>query len=646
MRSKLIHADSPIKLARASGLASGFALRSSRARTTRVGGFTLLEVIVAVAAVAVISVGVASILNAVGKTVTGGRRISYLTQYSALVESQMRADFESMTRDGFLVIRNQSIDLNQNLEIDSGDAIAVSADDINPRPRRADEIIFFVRRGTATDVNLERQSTNRWTYASQRSPVLPNLKVESNTARVYYGHGRRLRVEGGVGSFQYPPPSVGVVDDNPDSQLGADVPDNPNRFASDWTLLRSVLVLSSPKTTTQARITAPVFGIDPNSTAGIARLSDSKIQVGLQPAVPSVFRAINRTIPGQTAATNQFRTPVAPFTGVDNPNRPQMGSGLVDIASTSLEEIRNIVTTLPDFPRDITQPSDLAPWVPSIATLYPNLQNGEFVTQGNTSLDRQHAWMRDAFPASSLNQALSFESEVSNIAPPFSRMRYELDLKDLIPVLAQAPGNDEQAKERFLASADQLMLTSSNFVPRCTEFLVEWSYGDVDETGQMTWHGLWRQADLDGNGTIDNNEWVTRPYPLNRAGDQVPQTQPVFINGLTFGGGGIPWPVSARLIHGNAEVGLPGTQPTVALDSYFGYTDPTLPIDFSQFVGVSDANGDGDPMNDQFDASPGNQSVPWKWPELIRVSMTLSDPQDLKIETTFQYVFTTPKQTR
>src|SRR5262252_2906544 len=73
-------------------------------------GFTLMEIVVAVGAVALVAVGLASIFDTVGKTVTGGKRASNLNTYAGLLEAQLRADFAAMTRDGFLVIRQQWVD--------------------------------------------------------------------------------------------------------------------------------------------------------------------------------------------------------------------------------------------------------------------------------------------------------------------------------------------------------------------------------------------------------------------------------------------------------------------------------------------------------------------------------------------------------
>lgn len=637
------------------GLA-GRAGRASGARAKRYAGFTLLEIIVAVGAIAVISVGVASILNAVGKTVTGGRRTSNLTQYAALVESQMRADFEAMTRDGFLVIRNVAIDVNDDNVIDANDAIALSESDTRARPRRADEIMFFVRGGTETRDRLEPQSTTRRAYSSQRVPVLPDLVPSSNTARIYYGHGRRARATGGTGSFQYPPTQVGLVDGDPLARLGTDVPDNPNRFASQWTLLRHVLVLTPEAATARSSVTSPVFGIDPTTPAGLRRLVDSDSQVMLQPAAASLFRAINRILPEETIENDLFRSIDGATSGPNNPNRPQIGTGLIDIATTSLEEIRAIVTTCPEFPSAITQVSDLEAWPPLLGAMYPDLNSGTYEAQGNTPLDIQHAWMRDAFPTQSLNQQLCFQAEPDGQVPPFARIRYELEPKDLVPVLAQAAGDDDAERARAFQRSDQLMLTASNFIPRCSEFIVEWSFGLIDDQGEMIWHGMWRRADLNGNGTIQPDEWVTRPYPLDRDDNLRFARRPVAVNlaipivGDEFED--LPEPfdilqrVPSRLIHGTDEVENPGMVPLVALDSYFGYTDPTLPRDMSAAIsggsGPDDGNNDGDFFNDFGDLVPAGDVGKWPWPKLIRLTVTLSDPQDPTIESTFQYIFTTP----
>ncbi|MEO0631809.1 MAG: hypothetical protein AAFY46_13960, partial [Planctomycetota bacterium] len=58
--------------------------------TTRIASqrraFTLTEALVAVVAIAIISVGLAAIFASVGDTVQSGRRISAIIQYAASIE--------------------------------------------------------------------------------------------------------------------------------------------------------------------------------------------------------------------------------------------------------------------------------------------------------------------------------------------------------------------------------------------------------------------------------------------------------------------------------------------------------------------------------------------------------------------------------
>jgi hypothetical protein len=39
---------------------------------------------------------------------------------------------------------------------------------------------------------------------------------------------------------------------------------------------------------------------------------------------------------------------------------------------------------------------------------------------------------------------------------------------------------------------------------------------------------------------------------------------------------------------------------------------------------------------------PAATAIPWAWPKMIRVTMTLSDAQEPSIESTFQFVFSVP----
>ena len=65
--------------------------RSSNFRL-RSNGFSVIELVVVIGAIAIITVGVAQIFQSVGETVAGGRRVSGFTQAAARLESQLRQD--------------------------------------------------------------------------------------------------------------------------------------------------------------------------------------------------------------------------------------------------------------------------------------------------------------------------------------------------------------------------------------------------------------------------------------------------------------------------------------------------------------------------------------------------------------------------
>jgi hypothetical protein len=150
---------------------------------------------------------------------------------------------------------------------------------------------------------------------------------------------------------------------------------------------------------------------------------------------------------------------------------------------------------------------------------------------------------------------------------------------------------------------DQAMLSSSIITLGCTEFKVEWSFGDVERNaaGQASiiWHGL------------------DRPYraiPANNTNGLQPD---VVYNDHTA-------PASPALIHWpipdltNLTAQFPATD-DIPLYSFFGYLDPT--------------------------SSPSNFSD-WPWPRLLRITYTLTDPADPSVEQTYQFVVQVPAQQR
>ncbi len=614
------------------------ALRGALALRARAGqaprpGFTLIEIVVAVGAVALVAVGLASIFDTVGKTVTGGRRVSVLNTYAGLLERQMRADFDAMSRDGFLVIRQQWVDVDGDGKYTPGaDRVPVSGDDVAPRGRRIDEILFFVNGH----------------FASERQSTWPGVQATSGTAMVYYGHGQTTRPRPVAGVYTKPVPNVS--DRNGDVTLMLGMPpavgqpadSNPNYYAGNWTLLRRQTLLSKPGSTESVTTAAP-FGLNPTRAPERAAMEDQATQVGLQPAASSIFRSIASVYPGSVPPPTNLR--VMAGLGFD---RPFLGSGVVDVAATDLNEIRMIVTSGAAFPGPavirpdgITTPNQLPLlsfriFDPSWETAIDAYRGGRPTPGNYLALDRMQAWMSDAFPTDSRNGTLAptindFPADASatgsDVGALGTRVRYEPQSTDLMAALQTAvdpsgtaiPQPPTRAAKIKIVEArgDQLLLGSANLVPHCSEFIVEWSFGDLDPTGDVVWHGPQRQV---GAGMV-------RPYPWDAQNFERLKQVPIagtFVNPQTGAQAALPNQfISDRLIYGYSPV-HDGTPGEACLTSYFGWTDPT----YAPPVPANNVQVGG--------------NATWPWPRMIRVTITLSDPLEPTIESTFQYVFTTP----
>jgi type II secretory pathway pseudopilin PulG len=658
-------------------------------------GFTLVELLVAALAVAIITVGVGAVFRVTGETVASGKRLSAVTTTAAAIERQMRADFSAMTRDGYLLIRNAGADADNDGQYVPGtstqpgpDAVAGYLNDPNPRARRTDEIVFFTK----------------GQFSTVREPRHPDRVARASEARVYYGHGNRRSI---AGFFEFP--IVPLDDGNtiiPDSSLGGvglgvNQAFNPDRFASEWLLVRHVTLLSPPTNVEQN--TLLVGGaISPSLAALIPeRLRDSDYQIALQPAAPSIFRRLNVVAP--LPAVNQVARPA--FGAGGAVETPQFSSGAIDIATTSLSEIRTIVQSAPDprtlglinVPAGSTFERELSKlFVPFVGGRPADTQNVNNL--GFTS--RIQAWMMQGLPADSDGLSVNGQPD------PTLRRRMRAE-----PTPPNYLGLPIPGIQQDYDRADQLMLASSVFIPRCTEFIVEWTFGEVESIDEQTlgrtvWYGQERVIDAaqdgqappaPGQAPAGGNfvNYTIRPF----TGADAPvaglaANHPYFTqkrqtvtrrDGSTF-----TRAIPRNLITPDAAFDRarrydPRT-PAASLEpiySCFGYVDPTyVPATPSPQGGPLPALRDGDPVprgwvlttdingngrydvaagdvakpallvdvnrNGSYDAVDGDvllepETVPWPWPTMIRVTMTVADPNDPKQEFTFQFILPVPE---
>ncbi len=400
----------------------------------RVRAFTLIEMLIVVGAIAIIGLGVARIFSATGDTVRIGRQLSTLNAGASTLERQIRGDIAQMTRDGVLVTKQ---------EMQSG--------------RRVDQLLFFAK----------------GTFTSNRDPLHPQREVRAPAARIYYGHGH---VAEGV--------SNGATDRIKLSDaLDLGYFDGVNADPANWVLLRHVTAMALPRTSQQ-----PVLA-DPQPANGWYRgndLLDTDTQVALLPAAASPFRVLNRQAPrrnGARALGGQTQAPA-------------FSSGVVDLVTTDLDEIRAVVL-------DAQQPASATyPFDPSAddggggGTL--NTIEGVSYQYGApaSTVQTMQAWMLELFPVRSYG---------SNPG----RMRCAFAAPDAFGVISNGLVDDPGELAEIVA--DQRMLSASNFVTRCTEFKVEWTFGRP-VPGSGTVEPVWQDLNNPYNeATVP----ITLVYPRN-----------------------------------------------------------------------------------------------------------------------------------
>ncbi len=651
------------------------------------GGFTLIEMLVAVAAVGLIAVGMASLFERTGDTVRAGRRLANLNEQALMIEKTLREDIEGMSRGGFLAIQHRLAPVRGD-DLQPAE-IALNTDDRGPRARRIDSIMFF-REGR---------------FTTQREPVHPSRTAVGRAARVYYGHGLPQALSQ-ANVDAYTPALHDTNDDGPGMQRAPGFGEaGPSEFAGRWILLRHETVLSPP------RLSESDEAARGAQFPRAGRWADSRFQIALQPAAGDVFRLFS-AYPEGAAGYPQALLPrdaelVRPVQGAGT-GVPRFESGIVDIASTDLAAIRARVLGAqpigytdaaraaalrdlerveeadpdnpgrtrpapfalqrPDLdpavrrPFDVTRALAAGPNNSALAVRQDPARLGDPVGQvwPVPTAARMKAWMLDAFPAD------PYPVGRDGIE---LRVRCEPSPPDLLGTVAggQAWPDDEPWRR-----TDQYMLSASNFVIGCTEFIVEWSYGNVypttgpgapanpDLRGRMIWHGLPRAVDADGDPTTADL-LVAHPYNSADAAQRVVfEEYDADLNGADpqTGAGRYPRGFTDLGATGNRtskhvfETGLihepapltsnewnfpdqngPARGAETRLFSLFGYVDPTFGWTDPTAADVRDR----EPM-------PGEPSqAPVPWPKLIRVTMSLVDQSDPLREQSYQFVFRVPR---
>jgi len=229
------------------------------------GAFTLTELLVAVGAVAILTVGIGRIFASVNDLVTTGAAIAELDQTARTIEQRMREDFEALSAmnadETFMAIRMREIGHEdrpiyltpEDRQFDLQNGLTPYADESRAVHRRLDEIVFLAGDGAA-DAFTSRQADGFFTSGAVREGV----------ARLYWGHGLKPKLDPDYPA-QDPADRFPQDDDAPRVRPRVYEPDgyfgdrpgedestlNPkidrvtgrNEYAAEWTLVRQPLLL-------------------------------------------------------------------------------------------------------------------------------------------------------------------------------------------------------------------------------------------------------------------------------------------------------------------------------------------------------------------------------------------------------------------
>ncbi len=612
--------------------------RAARTPRRTLGGFTLIEMLVAVIAVSLLTVGIVQVFRATTRTVAAGRKLSNILTYANILERQLREDVNRMSRQGVLVIRHANTDR----------PIQVYRADGQPRPRRVDELVFFAE----------------GRFTSVRDPVNPSVQAEAAAARIYYGHGLRQEPD----TF-FTPPSL--TDNNSTARPFGD---GVNTFASDWILARHVTLMVPPRTS-DGLIQDPTNPTSPLQ-APQADERDSVIQIGQQPAAPHVFLGVSAAT--TTTGINSLRSNEL------GGQQPNFASGLIDIASCDLADVRTF--TLSPLDARIPNRSD----APLRGT--PVAQTGGDATAAAQGIQRVHQKLLDLLPAPSFAGprirvepappnplGIGFPSQITDAQRTDQRV---LASHAFIPhctemIIEWSFGESVSASSNSTASSaiagtpseyGQLrwygmprLVTSSSGSPGVVQpYIADWS----SEIRTALFFNTIKPVLSPGNPPAGARSLTARYFPdpnmFEANAGQIDQSFSLF--GLVDP----TWPPAAM----SNNVPAPSNTPTAPVQQRI--TPDALR--FWDFVDLSAANTDAqrdgaeyvfatapdtsvdDPFavlardvnrNGAYEPNLGERlnypaSLPWKWPRLLRITVTLADPIDPSFERTFQFILDLP----
>ena len=482
-------------------------------RMNRARGFTLAELLVAVAAVLLLTIGIGQLFGNVGKLVSTGAAVSEVDQLARAIEKQIRDDFAGMsamkTGDTLLAIRSRTLgDRDRNGIFDNSPGAGEAALHLTLADLEADE-----REGLASnpyvDVNGDGEQDGRGVTVRLDEVLFLSFGGEQNAfvsaeetgdgtiitapvARVYYGHGLKpmrrpvnYDVAGGPTYLARPPFLNPTMPDGPwipDGDFGQPLRDpnsggavvnryyagenvqGRNEFAGEFVLTRQALLLYGGLAAGYEGAQRPTpVGHDREVALTVRDSDNTWFDVGanrLGPSNPFVR-------PGRGQRQNL-------------PTLTLLSMGRTDICAQSPESLKRWLEGFLDIDPGVGPGQRFGADASALDGGYFDLP-APVATSGspppNPPDDPLWArWDPDNNPGpESQRLAENLKGLQSAIAGMFGRMLVESDppvvVRESVPVASSLPGG--------MRAEDALMDLHATLAARCSSFEVAWSDGTL-----------------------------------------------------------------------------------------------------------------------------------------------------------------------
>lgn len=646
--------------------------------------FTLVELLVAVAVVALLTIGVGQIFRGIAQLSSTGSAVAEIESAARIVESLMRDDFSALSRvnpeQSFLAIRNRRLgDLNRNGQRDANEVgLYLSRDDAELDRRNGYEPYQRTSDGRplsrAATVRLDEIAFIGFSgepggYTSYQQDSAGRTTIRAPFARIYYGHALRPPIDRpnnpndpprrlfyADGDFGSGPDAIGpsAYQENRFAPNSSALFTGRNQFAGDFVLTRQPLLLFGG--------IAAGYAQDANRNAPLT------VEQSFVPYIRDHESESRFPFNGFGGVIDRYPTNMTPET---RPNPRLIRHGRTDVVAQSLEDVIRWLQGRADedtIPLGSNRPlPDASPFSTGIFNdpeanfqdfdgwLWGRYFSSESVNQNQQGFALLHnlKGIQSAIAGTLIRPLVDPQPPVFRVRDPLAWIEAgqrpaEANM-DLHAILAQHCSSFE------VAWTDGTRWTSGNPNAGPVEYRRPGESTSIPprrilREGDLIWFDMdFTYADL--HVAVGNSQTAQRRFPRPNPDPEIhafgfPNTPPILrqaLNGIAYRPTTGPMHVR-RLAAANSGVVNPppfdNSQNNRALPIYslrYTHGAPDFDQEYLAIWGFQRPQGASERP---FSVAGGYEDSPWPKPTMIRVRMTLHDAQKrLRNGKTFEYVF-------